>query len=229
MDKPNKKIFSGGWIPKRNTGWLLLLFFVSGWMFFLGVLVGRGTAPVRFDIDTLQKELAALKEADIKKQLSRVEIGSDSAKLKKDLGFYEDLKDTKDDGKKYNKRKSDKTSGKSPSSPKTVSKIKKKVSQSNVSQNHASREPKTATLDKHIESEKNLTIQVASFKNPKDADKMVAKLKKKGYPAYRIIGVVPEKGVWYRVRIGYYGSQTEAAAMMKKLQKGGVKPYLVNR
>jgi len=45
----------------------------------------------------------------------------------------------------------------------------------------------------------------------------------------RIIGVVPEKGVWYRVRIGYYGSKTEAAAMMKKLQEGGFKPYLVNR
>jgi cell division protein FtsN len=149
--------------------------------------------------------------------------------LKKDLGFYEDLKDTKDDAKKYNSRKSDKTSGKSPSSSKTVSKIKKKANQSNVSLNHALRKSKTAALDKRIESQKSLTIQVASFKDPKDADKMVAKLKKKGYPAYRIIGVVPEKGVWYRVRIGYYGSQTEAAAMMKKLQKGGVKPYLVNR
>jgi hypothetical protein len=42
MEKHNKKISSGGWIPKRNSGWLLLLLFVSGWMFFLGVLVGRG-------------------------------------------------------------------------------------------------------------------------------------------------------------------------------------------
>ncbi len=229
MDKANNKIFSGGWIPKRNTGWLLLLFFVSGWMFFLGVLVGRGTAPVRFDIDKLQKELAALKEADIKKQLSRVKIDSETTKMQKDLGFYEALKDTKGEGGKYTSRKFDKTSGKSLSSPKTVSKIKKKVNKSNISQKDVPREPKTAALDKRIESEKNLTIQVASFKDPKDADKMVAKLKKKGYPVYRIIGVVPEKGVWYRVRIGYYGSRTEAAAMMKKLQKGGFKPYLVNR
>jgi cell division protein FtsN len=229
MAKHNKKIFSGGWIPKRNTGWFLLLIFVSGWMFFLGVLVGRGTVPVRFDIDKLQKELSALKEADIKKQLSRVEIGSDSAKVKKDLGFYEALKDTKDAGKKYDSRKSDKTSGRSPSSSKPVSKIKKKVSQSNTSQNLASRKPKTAALDKRIESEKNLTIQAASFKDPKDADKMVAELKKKGFPAYRIIGVVPDKGVWYRVRIGYYGSTTEAAAMINRLQKEGLKPYLVNR
>lgn len=229
MAKLNKKIFSGGWIPKQNTGWILLLIFVSGWMFFLGVLVGRGTVPVRFDIDKLQKELAALKEADIKKQLSRVEIGSDSAKLKKGLGFYEDLKDTKDAGKKKDSRKPDKTSGRFPSSSKSVSKVKKKVSQANTSQNLASREPKTAAVDKRIESEKKLTIQAASFKDPKDADKMVAELKKKGFPAYRIIGVVPETGVWYRVRIGYYGSTTEAAAMINKLQKEGLKPYLVNR
>ena len=195
----------------------------------MGVLVGRGTAPVRFDIDKLQKELAALKAADIKKQFSRVEVDSDSAKLKKDLGFYEALKDTKDDGKKHDRQKSGKTSGKSPSTSKTVAKIKKKVTQSNIPQTRASREPKTAALDKRNESEKNLTIQASSFKDPKDADKMVVTLKKKGYPAYRIIGVIPEKGVWYRVRIGYYSSRTEADAMMKKLQKGGLKPYLVNR
>lgn len=229
MEKANKKIFSGGWMPKRNTGWLLLLLFVSGWMFFLGVLVGRGTAPVRFDIDKLQKELAALKDADIKKQLSRVEIGSDSAKLQKDLDFYEDLKDTKNEGKKYNRRKSEKISGTYSPDPKTVSKTKNQANQSNVSQTHASQEPKTAASDKGLETQKNLTIQAASFKDPKDADKMVAKLKSKGYPAYRIIGVVPEKGVWYRVRIGYYGSRSEAAGTMNKLHKEGLKPYLVNK
>ena len=230
MGNSNKKIFSGGWVPKQKTGWFLLLFFVSAWMFFLGVLVGRGTAPVRFDIDKLQKELAVLKEADIKKQLSRVEveIDSDSSGLKKDLGFYEALKDTKGDAKKSGGSTSDKTSGKSPSSPKTPSSIKQNAGQTNNSRTLA-RKSKTAASDKPIESEKNLTIQAASFKDPKDADKMVAMLKKKGYPAYRIIGVVPEKGVWYRVRIGYYGSRTEASATMKKLQKGGLKPYLVNR
>jgi cell division septation protein DedD len=229
MVKPDKKIFSSGWIPKRSSGWLLLLLFVSAWMFFLGVLVGRGTAPIKFDIDKLQKELASLKADDIKEQLNRVEIGSDSGKLKKDLGFYEALKDTKDDSKKSSNRKPNKTAGKSSSSSKTGARVKKKVNPSKNSQNHTSPKPEKAPIDKSIESPKNLTIQAASFKDPKDADKMVAMLKKKGYPAYRIIGVVPEKGVWYRVRIGYYSSGTEAAAMIKKLQKGGLKPFLVNR
>ena len=229
MAKSNKKILSGGWIPKRTSGWLLLLLFVSAWMFFLGVLVGRGTAPVKFDINKLQKELAALRAADIKKQLSRVEINSDSAQLKKDLGFYEALKDTEDNSQASSQRSADKTSGKSPSATKTSAQTKKKASPSDPSRKAASRKPKVTPLDKEAQGPKSLTIQAASFKDPKDADKMVAMLKKKGYPAYRIIGVVPEKGVWYRVRIGYYGSRTEATPVMKQLQKGGLKPYLVNQ
>jgi cell division septation protein DedD len=227
MVKSNNKIFSGGWIPKRNSGWLLLLLFVSAWMFFLGVLVGRGTVPVKFDIDKLQRELAALKADDIKKQLSRVEISSDSTQLKKDFGFYEALKDTKDDSKRSSGRKDGQTSGESLSVSKTSAKKKKKVSPSNPSRNDASRKATSTPSDKGIDGPKTLTIQAASFKDPKDADKMVAILKKKGYPAYRIIGVVPEKGVWYRVRIGNYSSKTEASTTMKKLQKVGLKAYLV--
>jgi len=36
-------------------------------MFILGVLVGRGTAPVQFDTQALQKELATLRDAMMKK------------------------------------------------------------------------------------------------------------------------------------------------------------------
>ena len=53
---------------RGTTLWLCIIFFVSAWMFVLGVLVGRGTAPVHFDIESLQKELAALKEAVQKKE-----------------------------------------------------------------------------------------------------------------------------------------------------------------
>ena len=206
-----------------------MLVFVSGWMFFLGILVGRGTVPLKFDINKLQKELAALKKADTKEQLKKVEVGSDSNEMQRDLGFYEALKDTKDKGTTFKSTKSGASSENQPSHPKAVSKVNKKIDSSNNQRTDASRKSKTPSLGKDTNSEKNLTIQAASFRDPKDAEQMVNKLRDKGYPAYKIIGVVPEKGVWYRVRIGYYGSRTEAAAMMKKLQKGGYKPYLVNR
>ena len=52
---------------------LCLLFLISGWMFVLGVLVGRGTAPINFDIQALQKELLELKESMVKQE--KREIG----------------------------------------------------------------------------------------------------------------------------------------------------------
>ncbi|MDP7077160.1 MAG: hypothetical protein QGI64_02665, partial [Desulfobacterales bacterium] len=67
-----------------------MIFFVAAWMFFLGILVGRGTAPVKFNIEKLQKKLAALKAEDINEKLTRFTIGSDFDKHKADLDFYED-------------------------------------------------------------------------------------------------------------------------------------------
>jgi hypothetical protein len=52
---------------KRAMGWLIIFCFVSVWIFFLGILVGRGMAPVQFDMHALQKELADLRIALIKK------------------------------------------------------------------------------------------------------------------------------------------------------------------
>ena len=52
--------------------WIVSIFFISAWMFALGILVGRGTAPVRFDIHQLQKELAELKKKTLKEELRRL-------------------------------------------------------------------------------------------------------------------------------------------------------------
>lgn len=41
-------------------GWILSCFFVCGCMFFLGVMVGRNTAPVQFDVDRLFVKLGQL-------------------------------------------------------------------------------------------------------------------------------------------------------------------------
>jgi cell division protein FtsN len=222
----NKKIF-GGLFPNKDTSWLLLLVFVSGWMFFLGILVGRGTAPVKFDIDNLQRELAALKEADLKEQLRRVEVDSGSTTMQRDLEFYEALKDTKDKDSKDLRR--DAASQKRQARPKAGAQVKNNI---NTSKNHridVSRKSKNPSLSEESEGKKKLTIQAASFRDPTDADQMVKKLKDKGFPAYKIIGVVPGRGVWYRVRIGNYGSSDEAAVTLKKLKKEGFKPYLVTQ
>lgn len=41
-------------------GWLTSCFIICGCMFFLGVMVGRNTAPVQFDVDRLEQKLSNL-------------------------------------------------------------------------------------------------------------------------------------------------------------------------
>ena len=220
-NKKDKKKPSIQFVPKEPSSWIFLIIFVSAWMFVLGVLVGRDTVPVKFDIEKLQKELVALKEAVIKKEQKRFKIDLDGVRNKTDFGFYEALKETKKD-KNNGAGISKEQETKHLSENETV-KVKKRV---------ISGKSKIINKDKQknlTETDKKLTIQVASLKDSKDADEMVARLKKKGYPAYRTSSNIPEKGIWHRVRIGYFKDKAEAGSTLNKLKKEKYGPILVNR
>jgi len=206
--------------------WIFLIFFVSAWMFILGILVGRGTAPVQFDIEKLQNELAALKEDVVREELERFKIDSNSADNKTEMNFYEELKVTKDEDSLNIDTSEQK---KEPLPENTVSEPKKIGPSKEALSVKAHQENKPKTISKTDITNKNLTIQVASFKDPNVADKMVEELKNKGFPAYRSIGKVPGKGLWYRVRIGHFGSKSEAGSMLKMLKKDKLDAILVNR
>ena len=60
-----------------------------------------------------------------------------------------------------------------------------------------------------------------------DADKLVVELKQRGFSAYRAIGKVPGKGIWYRVRVGEFNSQGEAQKTLANLKRKGLKPVIV--
>jgi len=209
--------------------WIGMIVFSSAWMFVLGIFVGRGTAPVKFDIEKLQKELIALKEIVIKEEQKRFKVYSEAAQKKTNLGFYEALKETKS-GAGLQTEIPKQT--KKPASKKAVSKRKTpKSSQKSRSQSAAvakkAPDGKIADSGKTGGSEKNLTIQIASLRKAKSADEMVAKLKNRGYRAYRTIGKIPGKGVWYRVRVGYYKNRADAETTLKKLKKDNLTAYLV--
>ena len=87
--KPSKKQTRKGLVP-----WIGLTLFACAWMFVLGIFVGRETVPVRFDIEKLQNELAALKERVVKKELDQYKIDSNADATKTKMKFYETLKKT---------------------------------------------------------------------------------------------------------------------------------------
>lgn len=200
---------------KEVAGWLFLFFFISAGMFVLGVFVGRGTSPVQFDIEKLQKELIALREAVIKKELTRFKIDLHSANDKTNLGFYEALKESKGDDKLQS----------------AISKQRDPLKQDRFAKNRPEKisSEKDRAAPGNNQTKGNFIIQVASLKDPETADKMVTDFIKKRYPAYKTIAKIPGKGIWYRIRIGSYKSKTEAERILARLKKDNWKPILIKQ
>ena len=194
---------------RKLAGWAVAIFFLCAWMFVLGVLVGRDTAPLKFDIKKLQQG-----QDDSQQQLpandqGRILKDAVGVKDKTKLGFYERLPEDQQDTE--------------------VPEIKKQLEDNQKTK--AAIQPKAteSTASTKKPTGPVYTVQAASVKNAKDADQLVAKLKKKGFPAYRTLGKVPEKGIWFRVRIGKYSSRSEAQKTLQKLKKLGLKPILVRQ
>jgi len=208
---PKKKKPSPKPSRKGFTFWFFLLFFTSAWMFFLGVLVGRGTAPVHFDIEKLQKELAGLKQAAIEKEERRYKISSEATYDANTFSFYETLKGKKSNVKLYPDK-----------SKKRGTPDKKKAAKT-------LQDSQTSASSKKTDTGRILTIQVASLKDPKAADKLVTKLKKKGYAAYKTTVDISGKGTWHRVRIGHFKNRADAKKILNKLRKENQKGILMYR
>jgi cell division septation protein DedD len=232
---------------KKLILWIGLTLFVCVWMFILGILVGREMVPVRFDIQKLQNELAALKETVIKKELDQYKIDSNTDENKTKLGFYETLKKTGNDEKLKNstiklqekpepKKTVSMKKKKRPTQKKAFLQKKKKPLKktgltltAKISDSKKVAQNNPPVVAKHRQAGNKFTIQVASLKDSKLADKTVNQLKKKGYPAYRIIGKIPGKGIWYRVRVGNFSSKAEAGLILKRLKKEKIDAIIVQR
>lgn len=204
--------------------WVFLTFFACAWMFVLGIFVGRGTVPVQFDIEKLRQELADLKKTVIEKELNQYQIESGTAKNKTEMEFYEKLKNNSDEDQPA----ADKTIQKRKPLPKKEGSGKTKTG--SIKKTATVPKDKTADLSKAAEeNNKNYTLQVAALKDSSAADKLVANLKKRGYPAYSSIGKIPGKGIWYRVRVGYFKNRTEAGHTLNRLNKDHLKAIIVQR
>ena len=201
-----------------------MLFIVSAWMFFLGIIVGRGTAPVKFDIENLKKELAELREKVIKQELKRYKIRTEDGENKQSLDFHQALKNPTDDTgflpdlKRESLEQAD---------DKPVFQSKKTVRTEKKDETPGPLKDKPGALVQQASEKKRFTIQVLSVKDSTAADKIVQNLKKRGYPAYKVAGRVSGKGVYYRVRVGGFAGKRSADATLNRLKKEKYKPMLL--
>jgi cell division septation protein DedD len=67
-------------------------------------------------------------------------------------------------------------------------------------------------------SQGKFSIQVGSYQSAEEANAALTRWKKRGYSAFMTIGQIPDKGTWYRVRIGGFPTRQEAETYLEKFK-----------
>jgi cell division septation protein DedD len=62
-------------------------------------------------------------------------------------------------------------------------------------------------------------VQVGAFKGGREAERMVNRLTKRGYPAYIVVADVPGQGRLHKVRIGRFDHRAEADRTARRVRK----------
>jgi len=89
----------------------------------------------------------------------------------------------------------------------------------------AMNEPKTAASSI---GKIRYTLQIASYQERSLAEDDVKKMKKQGYAAFIVASQVPDKGIWYRVRVGSFSNKASAEKLKKEIHaKAGVSTIIV--
>jgi len=88
-------------------------------------------------------------------------------------------------------------------------------------------QPEESAQPGNLERNVGFTLQVAAMKNGKNADKLVAQLKEKGYAANILSIEMAEKSAWFFVRIGTFESIEEAKKMQMDLTEDSIKSIIV--
>ena len=71
------------------------------------------------------------------------------------------------------------------------------------------------------------TIQIAAYQEKEMAEEDVKKMKTRGYAAFIVSFTVPDKGTWYRVRLGSFPNKAAAEKLLKQLQaKEGISSFI---
>jgi DedD protein len=214
--------------------WVVCIVFFMGWIFVLGVLVGRGFLPgantaiadLKAQVSKLQEMVSRTKRTDQKSQ-AREDIDSK-------LGFYDKLEGKKEDKKKpfpelpHEPPKSEKA-GKP--SGQTVADVKADIARKETpakNQDQAKnpgteKNVKEAAPDPAKQAEKvsgpfRYVIQIAALDEKAKAEDMVRKISEGGVEAYLQETVVKGK-TFYRVRCGKFSTKEEANAYGQKLPK----------
>ncbi|MBI9093038.1 MAG: SPOR domain-containing protein [Desulfobacterium sp.] len=237
----------------RNVLILAIGLFACFWMFVIGVLVGRGTSPVTFNTREFQDSLArivngsenqqkpfekpALEFYEVLKSPARTtrstpeqhseilaavveKTSSETDGGGQQLAMKRSLKAMTFRPGKTAKAKTAKAKSPVVSVPKSPLKV-------------ASVPVKTAPVPaKNVASpgrgEGVYTIQIAAYKELKDALELMERLRVKGVQPYRTMGRVGDD-IWHRVRTGSFKDVASAKQVMQRLNQKRFKGMIIKK
>ena len=211
---------------KKAAGWGSLFVFSLAMMFFAGTLAGRGDIKVDLGQKKLARDINTYAENQATQKNENIEVIDDTP----DLLFYESLQ-KKEAPEKSEKKVEKKKITKYARKTKSVVK-RKRVSYKALEKTTVKKQDKKPERNPVADKDTGVfkySIQVASFKGPKEAKQTVARFKRKGYSAYYVKAVVRDNEVWYRVRIGAYKDRIDAKRTLARLEKNRVDGFLVTR
>lgn len=195
----------------------------------LGIMVGRGTSPVTFDTQKFQKRLEIIAN----------EFGGEKdIRRKMDLTFYDVLDKPVPEESVLPKNKPLEIIPKKEISAKETivvpdaiplkTSLKKQTFKQTFKQTATRTKPDIGAEDALKTDQGKYTLQIAAYKEFKDAVSQMADLEKKGFSSYRVRG--QKQGVtWYRIRTGSFASFDEAEKFKEKLSKAKVNSMIITK
>lgn len=220
--------------PKRSLGGKmlrgLLLFFFGAWMFALGVIVGREAVPIDFEINPLAEEFSARKAEEMAEAREQLEKGVETLQ-EAELDFYDELRNGVSQPAEPILPLVNPAEPLKPKQVETKRPVAKKPAVAQKIETPAPPPPKPDPPPRPAPAPEpppkavggetgEFAIQVASYGNPMDAERLVDRLRGNGYPsAYQSNEEVPGVGMRFRVKVGYFTSKSSAGGVLSRLVK----------
>jgi DedD protein len=212
----------------------------------VGVVVIIGVFTLGYYVGTDQ----ARKTAPNEKPAALPEVVSQYLPKKEEFTFYKTLTDKGDKTVSIELKPKQKTEESVPSNKDTVAPdaeakpkqhetakapetkaekpaIKPVAQQTAKAQRPPAPSPKEPAAAKQAASKVRYTIQVGSYPEKAMAEEETKNMKKRGYAAFLVATDIPDKGKWYRVRVGSFATKQSAEKLAKELKnKEGIDGFI---
>ncbi len=224
---PSKKKPSLSFTRKELFLWLGVIFLSMVWMFILGIIVGRGLSPVRFDVEELKEELVALKQEAIKAKEKAIQPEEEADE--RHLGFYDILTEKKEMARLKALENVESGAGQEDTISTGPEASDRKASQKKSPAKQSDREATPTRQVVEASSPARYTLQIASFRDTTRAKAFISTLETKGYDAYQVAAHVDGKGIYHRVRIGHFPNKQAARKLLARLKQDNLNPLLIQK